>query len=288
MSHDHAHHHSRHDHGGHDHADEAALAELLDLDAAALPDYLPEVTALIREHLDDRPVHRILDMGAGTGNGALALTQRFPDAEVIAVDISEHMLNRLRDKATVRGVAGRIRTLQADLDATWPELEPVDVAWAANSLHHTADPDRVLADLFGTIRPGGLLALAELNSMPRFLCAAGELAELEDRAHEALAAETADHVPHLGSDWATLLTKTGFEIETERRILISHTPPLTTDAARLAHSTLQRMRTGLTDRLTPQDATALDTLLADGPDAFARRTDLTVRDERPVWIARRP
>ncbi|WP_067891367.1 class I SAM-dependent methyltransferase [Nocardia vaccinii] len=290
MSHDHAHHHGGHDHdhGGHDHADEAALADLLDLDAAALPEYLPEVTALIRGHADDRPVRRILDMGAGTGNGTLALTQRFPGAQVIAVDISEHMLTRLRDKATARGVAERIRTLRADLDAAWPELEPVDVAWAANSLHHTADPDRVLADLFATIRPGGLLALAELHSMPRFLSATGELAELEDRVHQALAAETADHVPHLGSDWANLLTNAGFEIETERRILISHTPPLGEDAARLAHSTLQRMRTGLADRLTSQDATALDTLLADGPDALTRRTDLTVRDERPVWIARRP
>ncbi|WP_067674254.1 class I SAM-dependent methyltransferase [Nocardia miyunensis] len=283
MSHDH-----QHQHGGHDHGDESALADLLDLDAQALPEYLPEVTALIRDHLDDRPVRRILDMGTGTGTGALALTRRFPDAEVTAVDISEHMLTRLRDKASARGVADRIRTLRADLDAGWPELEPVDLAWAANSLHHTADPDRVLTDLFATIRPGGLLALAELNSMPRFLSTAGELGDLEDRAHEALAAETADHVPHLGSDWTTLLTKAGFEIETERRILISLTPPLPEAAARLAHSTLQRMRTGLADRLSAPDATALDTLLTAGPEGLASRPDLTVRDERPIWIARRP
>ncbi|MBY8858481.1 class I SAM-dependent methyltransferase [Nocardia sp. CA2R105] len=294
MSHDHDHQHGGHDHdhhhphGGHDHGDESALADLLDLDAEALPEYLPEVTALIRDHLDDRPVRRILDMGAGTGSGALALAQRFPDAEITAVDVSEFMLTRLRDKAGARGVAERIHTLRADLDAAWPELEPVDLAWAANSLHHTADPDRVLTDLFGTIRPGGLLALAELNSMPRFLSTAGELGELEDRAHEALAAETADHVPHLGSDWASLLTKAGFEIDTERRIVISLTPPLPEAAARLAHRTLQRMHTGLAERLSPQDATALDVLLSDGPDGLARRSDLTVRDERPVWIARRP
>ncbi|MQY20631.1 class I SAM-dependent methyltransferase [Nocardia macrotermitis] len=281
MSHDH-----HHQHGGHDHGDESALADLLDLDAQALPDHLPEVTALIRDHLDDRPVRRILDMGAGTGTGALALAERFPDAEVTAVDISDFMLTRLRDKARAHDVADRIHTRQADLDTAWPDLDPVDVAWASNSLHHTADPERTLADLFATIRPGGLLALAELISMPRFLSAAGELADLENRAHEILTAENAAHVPHVGADWSTLLTKAGFEIQTERHIHIALTSPLPTSATQLAHHTLQRIRTALSDRLSPQDAAALDTLLS--PDTLTHRPDLTLRDERPVWIARRP
>ncbi len=32
-----------------------------------------------------------------------------------------------------------------------------------------SDPDRVLADVFATIRPGGLLVVAEMESFPRFL-----------------------------------------------------------------------------------------------------------------------
>src|SRR3979490_51146 len=43
----------------------------------------------------------------------------------------------------------------------------VDLVWASSSLHHMADPDRVLTEVFGTLRPGGLLAVTEMGSSPR-------------------------------------------------------------------------------------------------------------------------
>src|SRR5262249_26844788 len=97
--------------------------------------------------------------------------------------------------------------------------------------------------------------------------------------------ETAAHVPHLGSDWATLITKAGFEIRAEQRFTIAVGPPLSESAARLAVATLSRMREALVDRLSPDDRTALATLLA---TSLTARDDITIRDERPVWIARRP
>src|SRR5689334_1586600 len=134
--------------------DSAAMAELLDLDAEVMHSYLSEVTAWVQETAG-APCRRILDLGSGTGAGALALAQRFPEAEVIAVDLSESMLDRLRHKARDLGVADRIRTVQADLDATWPAVGTVDLAWASNSLHHTADPGRVLTEVLAALRPGG-------------------------------------------------------------------------------------------------------------------------------------
>jgi hypothetical protein len=62
-----------------------------------------------------------------------------PDAEVVAVDVSEQMLEHLRHKARALGVADRIRTVQADLNQPWPALGPADLMWAAASLHHMAD-----------------------------------------------------------------------------------------------------------------------------------------------------
>ena len=57
------------------------------------------------------------------------------------------------DKAAGRGLAGRVRALEADLDAGWPDLGPLDLTWASMSLHHLADPGRVLGDALAATRP---------------------------------------------------------------------------------------------------------------------------------------
>ena len=117
------------------------------------------------------------------------------------------LLARLSDKARDLGVAGRVRTVEADLDRVWPTIDPVDLVWASNSLHHLSDPDRVLADVFATIRPGGLLAVAEMESFPRFLPDDVGLGRpgLEARCHAAADEARAHDLPHLGDDWGKRL-----------------------------------------------------------------------------------
>ena len=160
-------HHHQHDPAAE--SDWAAMAELLDLDADVLHSYLSEVTAWVYERAAELPRRRILDLGSGTGTGALALVQCFAEADVIALDKSAQLLARCQAKARELGVEDRIRTVQADLDAAWPVIDPVDLVWASSSLHHMADPDRVLTEVFTAIHPGGLLAVAEMDSFPRFL-----------------------------------------------------------------------------------------------------------------------
>jgi SAM-dependent methyltransferase len=270
--------------------DYAALADLLDLDAEVLHSYLSEVTAWVHDLAAGRPVGRILDLGSGTGTGAFALADRFPAAEVIAVDRSAEFLARLAGHARQLGLTGRVRTVQADLDAAWPAIGPADLVWASNSVHHTADPDRVLAKVFGALRPGGGLALAEMGALPRFLPDDIGLGEpgLEARCHAALAEAMATEVPHLGDDWAARLVKAGFTIEAERTFAIDLTPPLPAATARYVQATLSRMRSGLDGQMSPGDLATLDALVdGDGPASVLRRDDLTVRGARTVWMARR-
>src|SRR4051812_1246845 len=154
QGHGHGHEHGHaHEHGP---GDDDALADLLDLDAEVLHEYLDEVITWLHERAGDR-TRRILDLGCGTGTGTLALATRFAGAEVTALDLSAAMLDRVEQKARARQLTERVHTLQADLDAGWPAVGPLDLVWAAGSLHHLADPDRVLAELFGALRPGGLL-----------------------------------------------------------------------------------------------------------------------------------
>ncbi|GAA3491597.1 class I SAM-dependent methyltransferase [Streptomyces cremeus] len=286
-----------HGHGGHSAADEAGLAEVLDLDAEVLHSYLAEVMALLAGLTAAAPPRRILDLGSGTGTGTLALLQQFTGAEVTAVDLSEEMLRRVTAKVGAAGIAGdRLRTVQADLDADWPGgLGPVDLVWASASLHHMADPDRALAELLAVLRPGGLLAVAEMDAspFPRFLSAAAEAAlgrpGLEERLYTAVAGEHAEAVPHLGTDWGARLAAAGFAVESERRFDIRLTAPLPDATGRYAQATLRRLRDRLVDLLGAEDRAALAALLdEDGPQSILRRDDLTVVTSRTLWVARRP
>ena len=72
------------------------MTALLDLDGEVLHDYWSAALDWVSAAADGT---RLLDLGAGTGTGALGLAERFPAAEVIAVDVEPGSLARLRDKA---------------------------------------------------------------------------------------------------------------------------------------------------------------------------------------------
>ncbi|WP_338119989.1 methyltransferase [Streptomyces scopuliridis] len=207
------------------------------------------------------------------------------------------MARRILATVTPCGPASRLSSqvvlprATRSLDAEWPALDTVDLVWASASLHHMADPDRALAQVSAALRPGGLLAVAEMDSFPRFLPDDLGLGRpgLEARCHAALGEEHAVRVPHLGSDWGARLTGAGFTIEAERVFAIELTPPLPASAARYAQVSLRRLRTGMASRLDADDLATLDTLLdGEGPDSLSRRDDLTVRHTRTIWAARRP
>ena len=276
-------------------ADAAAMAELLDLDAEVLHAPLSQVISWVRERTADRPPRRVLDLGAGTGTGTLALLSGFDDAEAVAVDASAEFLHHLQAAATARGLGDRVRTVHADLDVAWPAPEApegsFDLVWASSSLHHLGDPDRVLGEVLAALRPGGLLVAVELGGFPRFLPDDAGVGRpgLEDRAHDALAPAHTDRVPLLGADWNPRLAAAGFTVEAERPLEVHLTPPLPPSAGRYAQATLRRVRSALDGRMAADDLAALDALLDDdGPVALRRRTDLTVRTTRTVWTASRP
>jgi len=276
---DHPNHHDAHGAGG-------DLADLLDLDAEVMSEQLHAVRTDI-ETLADSPVRSILDLGAGTGSGSFALLGHFSDAQMLAIDASEEMLERLRRRAEQLGLSDRVSTVCADLDQTVPGPGGADLAWASASLHHLADPDRTLARLAAAIRPGGLLVVLELAGFPRFVPDHSPAGAMESRAHALLAADRAADLPTMGSDWGPRLTRAGLVVELDRTILVDLTDSTPTLGA-YAAATLTRIRETVAHRLDPTDQGSLDALLAGGPSDVRRRTDLRVSTERRLWIARRP
>ncbi|MFC9426619.1 class I SAM-dependent methyltransferase [Streptomyces sp. NPDC056987] len=283
--HDHTHQH----HHGHGY-DDGIQAEILDLDAEILAEHTASITAWLPLRTAPR---RIVDLGCGTGAGTFALLDRFPQAHVTAVDTSAGHLQLLREKAGARGVEEHVHTVRADLDtAAWPDLGTPDLVWASASMHHMADPGRVLRTLHELLAPGGLFAVVELSGLPRFLPenAPENRPGLEERCHTAADRLHAAHLPHRGADWGPMLTTAGFAVEGERTLTV-HIEGGGDDAiGRYAHGSLQRFRgSAAAAELDPEDLAALDELLdTDRPHSLLRRGDLSVRTERTVWAARRP
>jgi SAM-dependent methyltransferase len=251
------------------------MADLLRLDADVLHAYHLEVFDWIGS-IGGAPA-TIVDLGSGIGVGAIALAERFPKADVIALDMSEEMIDGLRSRATEAGTS--VRAMLVDLDNGWPDITGVDLLWASNSMHHMGDPDRVLAAIFEALNPGGLLVVAEMDSFPRFLPD-----EIEARAHQLRNEAAAAELPHLGADWAALLTSAGFAIEAERHFDIDLGAPLPEATGRYAQESLRLLRRHLGDRMDAADLDALDALI----DGVPTRSDLGLRTARTVWVARRP
>ncbi len=274
--------HPTHSHAEDDHS------EVLDLDAEVLAEHTAAITGWLP--LTTSPRH-VVDLGCGTGAGTLALLDRFPGAEVTAVDSSDAHLHRLREKAAEAGVADRVRLVRADLDARdWPDLGSPDLIWASASMHHMADPDRTLRQVRELLAPGGLFAVVELAGFPRFLPedAPAEAPGLEERCHAALDRHHAEQVPHRGADWGAKLTGAGFAVAGERTVTVDIDAPPAGAVGRYALASLRRLRGGVADTLPAEDLAALDRLLdTEGPDSILRRPDLGVRTERSVWAARR-
>lgn len=275
----HGHHHT----GGHLDHPNTELAEVLDLDARVTGRYLTDVPERMQTVLPNPA--RIADLGAGTGTGTLALAQRFPHAEVIAVDADVQSLERIVAVAQQAGVGHRVRTLRADLDGPFPtELDGIDAAWASSSLHHVADPDGLLRSVRSALTPGGVVAVIEIDQLPLYLPADTADGEREVRLSVIADAQGWNRFP----DWSIGLSHAGFTDVTSWEIVVdTDNPPAET--ACLARMMFSRMRHGLADDLSNDDLHHLDRLLStDDPSSVDRRGDLRIHSRRTAWLARHP
>ncbi|MDN5855461.1 MAG: class I SAM-dependent methyltransferase, partial [Actinomycetia bacterium] len=228
--------HNVHNHGNaHAHGDEAQLVELLELDGELIGHYLDEATAWVETYAPAAP-RAVIDIGAGTGSGSIALARRFDRADIVAVDNSATLLDRLRAAVGERQLTHRVRGVQADLDEGWPDIGAVDVVWAASSLHHITDPDRMLRDAYRALNPGGVLVVTEIDGLQGFLpddVGRGRPG-LERRCHEALAQQGWNAYP----DWGPHLERAGFSIAGRHTFTVTAT---SANIARYAHAYLSRI-----------------------------------------------
>ncbi len=100
---------------------------------------------------------RILDLGAGTGRLSAELAQRYPRAQVIQLDLAFGMLQQAGQG---KGFCARQRLLCADAEALPLTGECVEFAFSNLMLQWVSRLDQALAEVYRTLRPGGLLLFA--------------------------------------------------------------------------------------------------------------------------------
>jgi ubiquinone/menaquinone biosynthesis C-methylase UbiE len=107
-------------------------------------------------------VRRVLDVGAGTAQIPIELCRRHATAEVIAIDMAEHMLRVGRANVERAELSSRIRLQRCDAkrmpfaDATF------DVVMSNSIVHHIPEPFTVFAEMARVVKPGGLLFVRDL------------------------------------------------------------------------------------------------------------------------------
>jgi SAM-dependent methyltransferase len=115
-----------------------------------MPDSLaPFEAALVA--VDAAP-ERALDLGTGTGAGARAVAERFPDAEVVGADLSERMLAEARE-GLPEELAGRVRFERADASSLPYGDGTFQLVTLANMIPFFDELARVVA-------PGGAIVFA--------------------------------------------------------------------------------------------------------------------------------
>lgn len=108
-----------------------------------------------------QPTWRVLDYGAGTGLLTLNLQPRV--SSMVALDSSTGMLEKLAQKLAAAGI-GTVETRHWNLEAEpYPEFG-FDMVVSSMTLHHLRDVPLVLSRLAKVLKPGGWLAVADLDT----------------------------------------------------------------------------------------------------------------------------
>lgn len=114
--------------------------------------------------LDPRPYYKLLDLAAGTGDISFGWLKR-GGGPVVMSDINDSMLTVGRDKATANGTLGDIEFLLADAEALPLPDASFDRISMAFGLRNCTNKDKVIAEAFRLLRPGGRFLVLEFSKL---------------------------------------------------------------------------------------------------------------------------
>ena len=104
-----------------------------------------------------KPGMTVLDLGCGIGTITADIAEIVHPGTVIAVDISESVLDQAKQFAATRNISNIDFRIMDAYDLDIPD-DTVDFAHAHQVLQHVSDPVAVLKEMNRVTRPGGIIA----------------------------------------------------------------------------------------------------------------------------------
>ncbi|WP_437881270.1 class I SAM-dependent methyltransferase [Pseudomonas sp. LRF_L74] len=117
--------------------------------------------ALLQAEVQGRSDARVLDLGCGAGHVAFNVAPHV--GEVVAYDLSESMLEVVRDTARQRGLAN-IRVECGAAERLPFDDGSFDFVFSRYSAHHWSDLGLALRDVRRVLKPGGTVAFVDVVS----------------------------------------------------------------------------------------------------------------------------
>lgn len=101
----------------------------------------------------DKVCTRILDVGCGSGMSTLALKNRFPEAEIIGVDLSAAMLENAKK------LLSDVQWIQRDCSESLEDLGQFDLVFSNAFLQWLPDQEKFIKNIRNCIKENGMLAM---------------------------------------------------------------------------------------------------------------------------------
>jgi SAM-dependent methyltransferase len=172
--------------------------------------YAPDIpTEASLRQLGDVKGRRVLDLGCGGGQGAIALAKQ--GATVIGVDASAEQLAHARRLAELEGAKVELR--HGDLaDLAFVQSDSVDLVLSASVLEYVEDIGRVFRQCHRVLKVGAPLVFSTVHPAWRVV----EGASYFDRSPVEVTQDgvTFTEYPHTFGDLALGLARANFRVET--------------------------------------------------------------------------